>query len=876
MSVQSNNLNIQNKFIKIDGEYVKLYVTTNKTLPKLLKNTGSLIVYHDAVLNVEKNDTPLNYLYLANNLIASGWGFHKENQRDYAEYFFNYGKDYSGDHISENSEQYSHNYYNVVNKLYDVLSFWDGIESGQSDKKYKDYANNQIPLVDKDVIREYELYFEDDKKYNDVEITNTEYSPDRYKDLVNFYSLYKNANVFSVINDISSRICYNSKIQRDKFVLYNSNLTNVNIDKYAPYAMQYLSWKNIRKVCETAPEYNTYKLHVDKNLTHGYRVLPRKIFLDMIPYMLGPAIYNKPEVIEFDADVYYRYITRNTINNENTKNNFGYLKAKKVNGKYQVPKGATIYKVDMHFVMKMNDARSLTALSFKYGYTQYNNHLTSTVTSDNSNELHKFIGKSFIFNYDDSDYNNVGVMNENFKSFSTIYSNRQTVQLIKTQTQYNDNYVHYTCTFENNSDLSIVFEDFKLIQDLAFTIEGITKLKHYTGFSNSLFDDPMMTETDPKTNERIGADALYCMTDVKQGNSYKDSTNRYKDILYSFEYAWDTTTLELPIEINIEATDVVFVNTIPINGRYDNEKYYINKGVTNDALTFNVSNVFSSYRYISQIQNNYTVNLLNKPIITPTLKAGYTIEQLEAYKEGFDMILIGVPKNKMIKNVWANIEHDVSTGTKQTKKLQKENITGLLKVISNINYFISLNPEICKFRGQNNTVAYKYAAVTDLDTNVFAQPYRIYFCLLPRTYMKNNNGIISLEIEFDEELVYTETSNTFSKYVWSKSTNVGSNKSINKDIKMNNPNSNSSDKIIDVISMIAKNTIDIITNTNYDSTHIFDLSYNVDVPLIKYEVKTDLSKLNNKSFNAIMMLANKEQKNKIVNYYLEKLNEISL
>ena len=80
----------KNKLVKIDGEYVKLYVTTNKTLPKLLKNTGSLIVYHDGVLSNTNDNTPINYLYLGNNLISSGWGLHKEVQRNDTEYFFNY------------------------------------------------------------------------------------------------------------------------------------------------------------------------------------------------------------------------------------------------------------------------------------------------------------------------------------------------------------------------------------------------------------------------------------------------------------------------------------------------------------------------------------------------------------------------------------------------------------------------------------------------------------------------------------------------------------------------------------------------------------------------------------------------------------------
>lgn len=76
-----NNYNQQDKFIKINGEYVKLYVTTNSTLPKLLKNTGSLIVYHQSSdLNSIKNS-----LYLGNELIAGGYGFVDDDKRKHAE-----------------------------------------------------------------------------------------------------------------------------------------------------------------------------------------------------------------------------------------------------------------------------------------------------------------------------------------------------------------------------------------------------------------------------------------------------------------------------------------------------------------------------------------------------------------------------------------------------------------------------------------------------------------------------------------------------------------------------------------------------------------------------------------------------------------------
>ena len=41
----------QYKLLNLNGEYVKLYVTTNQTLPKLLKNSGSLVVFHDINYN---------------------------------------------------------------------------------------------------------------------------------------------------------------------------------------------------------------------------------------------------------------------------------------------------------------------------------------------------------------------------------------------------------------------------------------------------------------------------------------------------------------------------------------------------------------------------------------------------------------------------------------------------------------------------------------------------------------------------------------------------------------------------------------------------------------------------------------------------------
>lgn len=53
---------------RFNGEDIKLYVTKNKGLPTLLKNTGSLIV-------MKNSEDGINYTYLGNELLGGGYGF---------------------------------------------------------------------------------------------------------------------------------------------------------------------------------------------------------------------------------------------------------------------------------------------------------------------------------------------------------------------------------------------------------------------------------------------------------------------------------------------------------------------------------------------------------------------------------------------------------------------------------------------------------------------------------------------------------------------------------------------------------------------------------------------------------------------------------
>ena len=53
----------QYSLLKLNGEYVKLYVTTNPNLPRLVKNSGSLVVYHDLYSDINLNNELSNEVY---------------------------------------------------------------------------------------------------------------------------------------------------------------------------------------------------------------------------------------------------------------------------------------------------------------------------------------------------------------------------------------------------------------------------------------------------------------------------------------------------------------------------------------------------------------------------------------------------------------------------------------------------------------------------------------------------------------------------------------------------------------------------------------------------------------------------------------------
>ena len=788
MSSQSqNNFNIQNKLIRIDGEYVKLYVTTNKTLPKLLKNTGSLIVYHDGVLS-EKNDfTPINHLYLGNNLISSGWGFHKEVQRDDAEYFFNYGNG-SSDSKHIGGEEFSYNYYDTVRKLYDTIPFWDN------------------DLLSNDVITNYELYFEDERRQR-INYPNT-YS------LPTFKSLYKDANVFSTINDIITRVCYKNNVENAKFIQYDSLLTNPD-GTNAPYIYQDFDANSIVESNIGKSYLSSFTANIIKDYT---KILYRRpIYLDMLPYMLGPAIYDKPEIKDIDVKIYYKY-SKNSNGGGVASDKFGNFVAKKVNGKYQLPKGANIYAVTLEMDVKMNDGKEITGCGFDYMVTKYN-EAKLQITENQSDTTTKVSDVLSTLLFDENVNLNGVQISSNYKTFTSNYESTNLTIEKQYESKYGTDYTHVTFTYNLGNKLSIPIENTTFIKNLYLKVVGVNKLKKYAGF------------------DTVNNGYFY---DATKLNCYKSNLNSH--IMYSLEYAWKSALVYLPYDIEIEPVDVIFVGTKPIDpvtGNNDSEKY-----------KFNIIELFGNSLNIGTIYDNYSKKLLNTPLRSNNL-------------DGSDILMIGVPNGKLIKNVFANVEY-----TDNTRRIRKDNITGLLKLISNVNYFISLNPEMNTY--DNDKTVYRYAAITDLETNVYSQPYNVYFAILPRTYNKNtDNAIISFEVEFDSEPAYNNRDNVFSAQDWSTLYNFNKRGSANNNIKV--VTNNYSYDNIDIPELLLSDDVNVkfVTNVDYDGTHIFNLSMNL----------TNIQAINLErisSFNPLAPFITETNKNKFIEKYCSELNDLSL
>ena len=277
---------MNNKLLKLNNEYVKLYITSNETLPELLKNSGSLIVYHKnsntsvsedtsltqsnglnnsdssehhinelSELTIESindsNNNGTNYLYLGNELIASGWGFDNIKQKNAA---INYLTTLPT-HINSIVEVLN----NIINSINNNENLYITKDSDLGSYKDLYISTSNFPssiLVDKN--NEKNILIKDlpqllnKATYKEEEITKVEYSivnedGDNIEDKDNninniirddinkcFYVPYNYAKLYLQLK-IKLNLNDVGNIKNIKFNTYTINInnnTNINTDNY--------------------------------------------------------------------------------------------------------------------------------------------------------------------------------------------------------------------------------------------------------------------------------------------------------------------------------------------------------------------------------------------------------------------------------------------------------------------------------------------------------------------------------------------------------------------------------------------------------------------------------------------------------------------
>lgn len=444
-----SNYNQQNKFIKIDGEYVKLYVTTNQTLPKLLKNTGSLIVYH--------KETDDNYLYLGNELIAGGWGFSSQNNKEFAE---------------QKLDEWD-NFYNFTTGK----SFWESL---------KDNSSNPLSIY--------------------------------YKDALN--ALDGNNSIS--IPEIIGKLINNTNDKIGNYILKLSNLSN---QKITPYLLQ-------------------------KPLNS--EEVGQNIWLDMLPYMLVPASYEKPEIKSKDIKVYYGYYDFQNKNFIHDNNEEILFEAKYVDGQFEVPKGSFIRKVSLNYVIDVKDAGNAYRVSMKNGTTGYRD------LDKSGNELN-FDFQNLISTLESNDIKRKFEMtssdNNNFTISISSNSDENNIQIVS---------VDFIYPFGKSSQLkyALVFDDFILCHDITIQYNKTPSTKF-------------------KTYPRL-----------EKAN--KNGILQNRSSLISYELVLDQGEIETGDEISIKAIDVVMTN---LSSNVDQTNY--------SAIDISINKIFQKYTNFSMIENNH-------------------------------------------------------------------------------------------------------------------------------------------------------------------------------------------------------------------------------------------------------------------------------
>lgn len=507
----ANNYNQENKLIKIDGEYVKLYVTTNVTLPKLLKNTGSLIVYHE-----EENNNSLNYLYLGNELISSGWGLQSKCYRD----------------KTQNIVDKFNNFVNILTKFpngnLEDTSWWLNLDK---DSFLYPYRVDFISSV----------------------IGNTG----------------TGLSIPELFNELYTRILGNINTIKSDVITKDTDLSDKNNQLYIT---QYFN----------------------NSIVPSESGLKSKQIINMseLQYTLGAAQYYKPEITSHDIEIEYGYFDRTTHLFVNIQ------KAKKVNGKFQIPRGAFIINITLKIDAKLNDAYQIDKIKFDYLYTKYNKPLSSLSEENTSIESLMNYDSNSIFS-DITSYAQSGTTFDNTTYIADVY------EYFDSQLSIGSNTLSYIKKFnyQNKNKFLLVYDSCNLMKNIKLCYKGVQveNVKYYPGVENNLFNHDSLT-------------------------SY----------LYSFENMFGDGEIDTNISVDIECVDICR-NLIKL------------EQLNNTDLTLDINRITD---YLGEINETVSTIYENKT----RFYVGDSIKKLIPINKNLFSTFILIPINKVISKISLNIK----------------------------------------------------------------------------------------------------------------------------------------------------------------------------------------------------------------------------
>lgn len=194
---------MENNLLNINGEYVKFYITTNSNIPYILKNSGSIVIYHDKNNALSNGLIPfsysLNYIYLGNEIIASGYGLSNIDLRNKSEEIaVNY----------DERQNEINTYFSEVKN--DILYLYNNILTYNGNLQY-----TYITTYDNTISTDEYLFNTVNAKYKEAEIVNE-------KTIITYYSISDPANLYKFYNEIAFNVDINDYSTLNTVISYSN------------------------------------------------------------------------------------------------------------------------------------------------------------------------------------------------------------------------------------------------------------------------------------------------------------------------------------------------------------------------------------------------------------------------------------------------------------------------------------------------------------------------------------------------------------------------------------------------------------------------------------------------------------------------------